>query len=99
MQFKIIMYVFFFFFLSLLLRIGFINQCSNRSSLKLGDIQKTNLETCLPLLHMHKNSSLSLAKISLFLRQELQIPLLPFTLRRTLLPKQSHLVQNKQQDI
>ena len=74
-------------------------QCPNRSSLKLGGIQNSDLVAGLPLLHMHKNASLSFVKISFFLRWELQIPLLPFTLRRTLLPEQCHLIQNKQQDI
>lgn len=84
------------FFSVITIKNSFFSQCP---SLNLGDIQNTDLVTGLPILHMHKNASLSFVKISLFLRRELQIVLLPFTLQRTLLPKQHHLIQNKQQDI
>lgn len=97
MQFNHMQFFVGFFFLLLLLRIGGFYQCPNRS-LKLGGIQKSDLEACL-LLCMHKMLLYLLQKYLFFLRQELQIPLLPFSLRRTLLPKQTHLVQNKQQDI
>lgn len=86
------------FFLLLPLRIGVFINAQITAPLN-WEVSKILIMYHVSLLHIKKKLLYLLLKLSFFLRQELQIPLLPFTPKRTLLPKQHHLIQNKQQDI